>query len=100
MTLLAFSSLTLFVSLTSQIKEEDMGIKLNSVKELRSKSDEDLIEIHNSSIRHNSESPLTIREELHRREASRINRSIKRLTWLIAILTVVNTVFVIFSALK
>jgi len=45
-----------------------MGIKLNSIEELRNKSDEELIEIHDSTIKHNSESPFTIREELHRRE--------------------------------
>ena len=77
-----------------------MSVKLNSIQELRSKTDDELIEIHDSTIKHNSESPHTIREELHRRESSRINKSIKWLTVVIAIMTAVNTAFVIISALK
>lgn len=75
-------------------------MSLNSIEELRNKSDEELIEVHDKRTSQYQESPTMIREELARRESSRINRSIKRLTWFITILTVLNTGFVIFSALN
>ena len=71
-----------------------------SYEQLRALSDDEIRERYNESAKHTSLGVVFYREELHRREIDRQTRTLVRLTWCIALLTLANAVFVLVAVFR
>ena len=74
--------------------------RAKTIAELRSRSDEELIEQHDVLAKGTGVGTGYYLDELRRREADRQGERMLRLTWIVTALTVVNVAAVIVSLVK